>query len=127
MSDEHFSIRKQLEEMQQDIIKMSQELTKLTIVNDMMHQERASSTLKLSKLESEFTQYKGGLNLLKGITGILGAGAVAFCTWIVSSDYEDTKALQEVNQRHAVLSEKVERLHHDVREHDMALEKFHER
>lgn len=125
MSEEHFSIRKQLKEMQQDILKISQELTKLTIINDMMHQERSSNSAKLDKLENEFTQYKGGLTLLKGVAGLFGASAVAFCTWIVSSDYEYTKALQEVNQRHAVLSEKVERLHIDSREHDAALEKIY--
>lgn len=125
MSEEHFSIREQLKEMQQDILKMSQELNKLTVINDMMHHERSSNSTKLDKLEHEFTQYKGGLMLLKGITGLLGASAVAFCTWIVSSYYEDVKALQEVNQRHAVLSEKVERLRNDVHEHDLALEKIY--
>lgn len=124
MSEEHYSIREQLKEMQQDILKMSQELTKLTTVNDLMHQERSSTSAKLDRLENEFTQFKGGLTLLKGVAGLFGASAVAFCTWIVSSNYEDTKALQEVNQRHAVLSEKVNRLYHDVKEHDLALEKI---
>lgn len=124
MSEEHFSIRKQLEEMQQDILKMSQELTKLTVMNDMMHHERSSNSAKLDKLMNEFTQYKGGLTLLKSVVGLFGVSAVGFCTWIVSSNYEDAKALQEVNQRHAVLSEKVERMHHDIREHDLALEKI---
>lgn len=124
MSEEHYSIREQLKEMQQDILKMSQELTKLTTVNDLMHQERSSNSAKLDRLENEFTQFKGGLTLLKGVAGLFGASAVAFCTWIVSSNYEDTKALQEVNQRHAVLSEKVDRLYHDVKEHDSALEKI---
>lgn len=125
MSEAHFSIREQLKEMQQDILKISQELNKLMVINDMMNCERSSNSAKLDKLEHEFTQYKGGLTLLKGVAGLFGASAVAFCTWIVSSNYEGTKALQEVNQRHAVLSEKVERLHNDVREHDLALEKIY--
>ena len=123
MSEEHLSICKQLEEMQQGILKMSQELTKLTVINDMMHQERSSNSAKLDKLTDEFTQVKGGLLILKAITGLFGASVAAFCTWIVSSNYEDTRAIQEITQRHAVLNEKVERLRHDINEYDVALEK----
>ena len=127
MSEEHFSIRTQLEEMQQDISKMSKELAKLTIINDMMHQERSNSSAKLDRLEHEFTQYQGGLVLLKGVAGIFGASAVAFCTWIVSSNYEYSKALQDINQRHAVVSEKVDRLHRDVSKYEADLEKINGR
>lgn len=123
MSEEHFSIREQLKEMQQDILKISQELAKLTIVNDMMHQERCINSAKLDKFEHEFTQYKGGLMLLKSVVGLFGASAVAFCTWIVSSNYELSRAVQETSQRHAVLSEKVERMRSDIIDHDVALEK----
>lgn len=124
MSEELFSIHKQLEEMQQELSKVSKELTKLTVVNEMLHQERYNSSTKLNKLESEFTELKGGLTLLKATTGVFGASAVAFCTWIVSSNYENATAIQTVNERHAVLSEKVDNSRADIDQNSLILEKL---
>lgn len=124
MSEEHFSIRKQLEEMQQELSKVSKELTKLTVVNEMLHQERYNSSTKLDKLESEFTELKGGLTLLKATAGVFGASAVAFCTWIVSNNYGNTTAIQAVNERYAVLSEKVDNSRTDINQNSLALEKL---
>lgn len=124
MSEEHFSIRKQLEEMQQELSKVSKELNKLTVVNEMLHQDRCNSSTKLDKLESEFTQLKGGLTLLKAVAGVFGASAVSFCTWIVSSNYENTTAIQAVNERYAVLSEKVDNSRTDINQISLALEKL---
>ena len=127
MSEEYFSVRKQLEEMQKDINKVYQELTKLAVVADISLQERSSNATRLGKLEEGVTSFKGGMALLKGIIGLFGASAVAFCTWIVSSSYETTKAIQETNQRHAVLTEKVAGLHNDTHENNLALEKLNGR
>ena len=127
MSEEHFSICKQLEEMQQELSKVSKELTKLTVVNEMLHQERYHNSAKLDKLESEFTQLKGGLTLLKTTAGVFGASAVAFCTWIVSSNYESTKAIQAVNERYAVLAEKVGQVRIEIDQNSLRLEKLNGR
>ena len=127
MSEETFSIRKQLEEMQQELSKVSKELTKLTVVNEMLHQERYNSSIKLDKLESEFTQLKGGLTILKATAGVFGASAVAFCTWIVSSNYGSTEAIQAVNERYAVLTEKVEQSRIDINQNSLALEKLNDK
>lgn len=106
-SNEHFSLREQLTDMQIKIERISEKLIELSVINSQTLDERKSSSIKIEKLENDFLTIRGGVNLLKGLITIFGSGLIAFCTWIVSSNFN-------TNQNLAVYKDKQERLTQDV-------------
>lgn len=101
------TIKEQLNDVQQEVKHISKQLIELTMIQNMYLDERKSSSIKIEKLENDFLTIRGGVNLLKGLITIFGSGLIAFCTWIVSSNFN-------TNQNLAVYKDKQERLTQDV-------------
>lgn len=101
-------LKKQLNELQVKIEQVSKDILRLTVINEHQYEERQANSIKLEKLNSDFTQAKGAISTLKWLLGMFGASAIAFCTWIVTSNNEQQKEIYMLNQRVAVLQEKRE-------------------
>lgn len=112
--NEHFSLRDELASMRTKIEKVSEDILKLTIINEHQYNERQANSLKLEKLDDEFTQAKGAITLLKGIIGVFAGSAIAFCTWIVSSYNDVHRDLANTNQHIAVVETIVQKNEHDI-------------
>lgn len=111
------TIKEQLNEVQQEVKHISRQLIELTTIHNISLDERKSNVIKIEKLENDFLSVRGGVNLLKGLISVFGSALIAFCTWIVSSNFQ-------VNQELAVVKDKSERLIQDVHKLQDKVEKL---
>lgn len=100
-------ITKQLEDMRSEIKHISHELVRLTATTEQQLADRRDNSTKLDNLYTEFTHLQGGISFLKAVIGILSASAIAFCTWIVTSNNEQQKEIYSLTQRVIVLEKEV--------------------
>lgn len=106
------TLKEQLSDVQQEVKHISRQLIELTTIHNMSLDERKNNNNKIEKLENDFLTVRGGVNLLKGLMTIIGSALIAFCTWIVSTNFQ-------TNQDMAVHKDKQERIIQDVnRLHD---------
>ena len=110
---ESFNLQRQLDEMSKEIKKMSEDIIKLTAINEHQFMERQSNSQKLEVLGNEFAQNKGAINLLKGITTLISGGCIAFFTWIVTVNNDQQKEIYLLTQRTVILENQMNTLQED--------------
>lgn len=117
MDNQHFSLKEQLEEMRREIKKLSSDILELTIINKHTYEERQANSIKLEKLDAEFTQAKGAISTLKWLISVFGASAIAFCTWIVTSNNDHQKEIQQLTQKIALAEKDIMELQENEKTH----------
>ena len=110
---ESFNLQRQLDEMSKEIKKMSEDIIKLTAINEHQFMERQSSSQKLEVLGNEFAQNKGAISLLKGIITLISGGCIAFFTWIVTANNDQQKEIYLLTQRTVILENHMSILQED--------------
>lgn len=103
---EQFNLRKKIEVIELELKKISSEILELTLLNKLLHEDRKHNATKIDVLKSDMQTAKGAISLLKGGVMLLGGFIIAFCTWLVSSNFN-------ANQERAVISNKLERTIND--------------
>lgn len=114
--DTVFSVRKQLESIQSELKVVSKDLTELSAVLNFLREEKQSSTIKLSQIESDVTSAKGAVALIKWIISVFGMAIISFCVWLISTSNEVQKQIALINQKNVLNETKIERLHQDIEE-----------
>lgn len=110
---ESFNLQRQLDEMSKEIKKMSEDIIKLTAINEHQFMERQSSNQKLEVLNNEFAQSKGAISLLKGIITLISGSCIAFFTWIVTANNDQQKEIYLLTQRTVILENQMTILQDD--------------
>ena len=100
-------LKKQLTDVHLKLEQLSKDIIRLTVINEHQYEERQANSVKIEKMENDFTSAKGAILTLKWLISMLGAGAIAFCTWIVTSNNEHQKELATLNQKVAILEKEV--------------------
>lgn len=103
---EQFNLRKKIEVIELELKKISSEILELTLLNKLLHEDRKHNATEIDVLKSDMQTAKGAISLLKGGVMLLGGSIIAFCTWLVSSNFN-------ANQERAVISNKLERTIND--------------
>lgn len=118
MTQEHYSLKEQLEEMRTELKKMSNDILELTVMNKHIYEERQNNSIKLERIESEFNNAKGAISLLKGLLSLLGASSIAFCTWIVTSNQGIQNQIHHSTERISLLEERINNLKIEIQNKD---------
>lgn len=100
-------LKKQLAEVHLKLEQMSKDIVRLTVINEHQYEERQTNSIKIEKMENDFTSAKGAILTLKWLISMIGASVIAFCTWIVTSSNEHQKEIATINQRIAILEKEV--------------------
>lgn len=100
-------LKKQLTDVHLKLEQLSKDIIRLTVINEHQYEERQANSIKIEKMENDFTSARGAILTLKWLISMLGAGAIAFCTWIVTSNNEHQKELAMLNQKVAILEKEV--------------------
>lgn len=110
-------LKKQLNELQVKIEQVSKDILRLTVINEHQYEERQANSIKLEKLNSDFTQAKGAISTLKWLISVFGASAIAFCTWIVTSNNDHQKEIQQLTQKIALAEKDIMELQENEKTH----------
>lgn len=100
---EQFNLKKKMESIELELKKISSEIIELTVLNRHLHEDRKHNAVKIDSLESDMHTAKGAISLLKGTVVVISGSVIAFCTWLVSSNFN-------ANQERAVIVNKLERV-----------------
>lgn len=118
------TIKEQLDDVQQEVKHISKQLIELMTIQNIYLDERKTSIIKIEKLENEFLTMQGGLNFLKGLLAISSSALIAFCTWIVSTNFQSNRDIavykdkqERLTQDVSRLNDKVEYLENEVTKH----------
>lgn len=106
-------LKKQLDEFSQKLEQVSKDVIKLTVINEHLYEERQNNNLKIETIKAEFSSAKGAISTLKWLIGMLSASAIGFCTWIVTSNLEQSKEITQLNQKVAMIEKELHDLEND--------------
>lgn len=96
-----YSLRMQLDDINKEIKKLSNEILELTVLNKFLHEERISNTAKLDFIDNEVTTAKGAVSLIKWVISVFGVSVLGFGAYIVSAGLESQQKL--INQAEKLL------------------------
>lgn len=107
-------LKKQLNEMQQDIKTLSKDVLELTLINKHQSSLGEENAKEIDLLKADSQTAKGAISLFKIIGAITGGSIIAFFTWIVSSGTDTQQRISDTNQKVAILESKLVRLDTDI-------------
>lgn len=117
-NEPHFSIREQLEEMRQELKKVSADILELTIINKHTYEERQANGIKIERIENDFASAKGAITLLKGLVTVIAGSVIAFCTWIVTSNQSIQNQIHNSTERITLVEERINNLKIEIQNKD---------
>lgn len=104
-----FSLRVQLDDINKEIKKLSNDILELTVLNKFLHEERISNSAKIDFIDSEVTTAKGVVSLIKWIISVFGVSVLGFGAYIISAGLESQQKLIKQAEKITILESRIDR------------------
>lgn len=109
-----FSLRVQLDDINKEIKKLSNDILELTVLNKFLHEERISNSAKIDFIDSEVTTAKGVVSLIKWIISVFGVSVLGFGAYIISAGLESQQKLIKQAEKITILESRINRNTDDI-------------
>lgn len=121
-----YSLRMQLDDINKEIKKLSNEILELTVLNKFLHEERISNTAKLDFIDNEVTTAKGAVSLIKWVISVFGVSVLGFGAYIVSAGLESQQKLINQAEKITILESRIDRNINDISRLSKEIDKLEE-
>ncbi|AKG07806.1 hypothetical protein AAX06_06155 [Moraxella bovoculi] len=121
-----YSLRMQLDDINKEIKKLSNEILELTVLNKFLHEERISNTAKLDFIDNEVTTAKGAVSLIKWVISVFGVSVLGFGAYIVSAGLESQQKLINQAEKITILESRIDRNINDISRLSREIDKLEE-
>lgn len=109
-----YSLRVQLNDINKEIKKLSNEILELTVLNKFLHEERISNTAKIERIDNEITAARGALSFIKWVISVFGVSVLGLGTYTVSTGLESQRKLIDQAERFTMLESRIDRNINDI-------------
>lgn len=109
-----YSLRVQLNDINKEIKKLSNEILELTVLNKFLHEERISNTAKIERIDNEITAARGALSFIKWVISVFGVSVLGLGAYTVSTGLESQHKLVNQAERFTILESKIDRNINDI-------------
>lgn len=111
---DNYSLRAQLNDINKEIKKLSNEILELTVLNKFLHEERISNTAKICRIDNEVTTAKGVLSFIKWVISVFGVSVLGLGAYIVSTGLDSQQKLINQAERLTILESRIDRDINDI-------------
>lgn len=111
---DNYSLRAQLNDINKEIKKLSNEILELTVLNKFLHEERISNTAKIYRIDNEVTTAKGVLSFIKWVISVFGVSVLGLGAYIVSTGLDSQQKLINQAERLTILESRIDRDINDI-------------
>lgn len=119
-----FSLRVQLDDINKEIKKLSNDILELTVLNKFLHEERISNSAKIDFIDSEVTTAKGVVSLIKWIISVFGVSVLGFGAYIISAGLESQQKLIKQAEKITILESRINRNTDDINRINKEIDKL---
>lgn len=119
-----YSLRVQLDDINKEIKKLSNEILELTVLNKFLHEERISNSAKIDRIDNEITTAKGAVSLIKWVISVFGVSVLGFGAYIVSTGLESQQKLINQGERITMLESRIDRNINDINRLNKEIDKL---
>lgn len=111
---DNYSLRAQLNDINKEIKKLSNEILELTVLNKFLHEERISNTAKIDRIDNEITTARGALLFIKWVISVFGVSVLGLGAYIVSTGLDSQQKLINQAERITILESGIDRNINDI-------------
>ena len=119
-----YSLRVQLDDINKEIKKLSNEILELTVLNKFLHEERISNAAKIERIDNEITTARGALSFTKWVISVFGVSALGLGAYTVSTGLESQHKLVSQAERFTILESKIDRNINDINRLNKEIDKL---
>lgn len=120
----NYNLRIRLDNINEEIKKLSDEILELTVLNKFLHEERISKTAKIDRIDNEITAARGALSFIKWVVSVFGVSVLGLGAYIVSSGLESQQKLVNQAERITVLESRFDRNINDINRINKEIDKL---
>ena len=119
-----YSLRVQLDDINKEIKKLSNEILELTVLNKFLHEERISNAAKIERIDNEITTARGALSFIKWVISVFGVSALGLGAYTVSTGLESQHKLVSQAERFTILESRIDRNINDINRLNKEIDKL---
>ena len=119
-----YSLRVQLDDINKEIKKLSNEILELTVLNKFLHEERISNAAKIERIDNEITTARGVLSFIKWVISVFGVSALGLGAYTVSTGLESQHKLVSQAERFTILESRIDRNINDINRLNKEIDKL---
>ena len=123
---DNYSLRAQLNDINKEIKKLSNEILELTVLNKFLHEERISNTAKIDRIDNEITTARGALLFIKWVISVFGVSVLGLGAYIVSTGLDSQQKLINQAERITILESGIDRNINDISRLDKEIDELEE-
>ena len=123
---DNYSLRAQLNDINKEIKKLSNEILELTVLNKFLHEERISNTAKIDRIDNEITTARGALLFIKWVISVFGVSVLGLGAYIVSTGLDSQQKLINQAERITILESGIDRNINDISRLNKEIDKLEE-
>lgn len=109
-----YSLKAQLNDINKEIKKLSNDILELTVLNKFLHEERISNAAKIDRIDNEITTAKGAVSFIKWVISVFGVSVLGFGAYVVSTGLESQQKLINQAERITILESRIDRNINDI-------------
>lgn len=109
-----YSLKAQLNDINKEIKKLSNDILELTVLNKFLHEERISNAAKIDRIDNEITTAKGAVSFIKWVISVFGVSVLGFGAYVVSTGLESQQKLINQAERVTILESRIDRNINDI-------------
>ena len=119
-----YSLRVQLDDINKEIKKLSNEILELTVLNKFLHEERISNAAKIERIDNEITTARGALSFIKWVISVFGVYVLGLGSYTVSTGLESQQKLVNQAERFTILESRIDRNINDINRLNKEIDKL---
>lgn len=119
-----YSLRVQLDDINKEIKKLSNEILELTVLNKFLHEERISNAAKIERIDNEITTARGALSFIKWVISVFGVSVLGLGSYTVSTGLESQHKLVSQAERFTILESRIDRNINDINRLNKEIDKL---
>lgn len=119
-----YNLRVQLDDINKEIKKLSNDILELTVLNKFLHEERISNTAKIDFIDNEVTTAKGVVSLIKWVISVFGVSVLGFGAYIISAGLESQQKLIKQAEKMTILESRINRNVDDINRINKEIDKL---
>lgn len=119
-----YSLKAQLDDINKEIKKLSNDILELTVLNKFLHEERISNAAKIDRIDNEITTAKGAVSFIKWVISVFGVSVLGFGAYVVSTGLESQQKLINQAERITILESRIDRNINDINRVNKEIDKL---
>lgn len=123
-NEDKYSLRVQLNDINKEIKKLSNEILELTVLNKFLHEERINNTAKIERIDNEITTARGALSFIKWVVSVFGVSVLGLGAYTVSTGLESKHKLINQAERFTILESRIDRNMNDINRLNKEIDKL---